>query len=1448
MLDASFERLDALLRRWHVATAARAAARRDQVVDAMASAVAARDSRWSGDHDEITAPRGSARRADRLGILANLTNRPYLRAAACLALVAGVVALLVPVSGQAASACDRIVMAPEGGRLDAIDPQGNALGPCDLRQTDVDVDISGPFSRVTVKQTYANVHPFKIEAVYTFPLSHRASVDRMIMTVGDRVVVGEVKERAAARRMYEQARASGYVASLLEQARPNIFTQSIANIEPGATVVVEISYVEMLERRDGEFRFEFPMVVGPRYIPGYPARGAGEGMLPNGFAPRPGLVLLGPASIEARDAAVAAKGGVVDVAPGAAPMLVADAAPPTIEDVRSRVERAAPVSTPAASWWNAARVGTIVRVAAFTVGYANGSKELGELYSDGSGQVNGRWFFAGATPAAGTGFAAATAQVPDAGRITPMPVRPPSRAGHDVSMRVRLDSGGAAIRDVRSTLHEVTTQLDGRDASVELRRKREIPNRDFILSWRTDATAIEDGVFAFADERNGGFVTVVLAPPSRVDSGAVRARELVFVLDTSGSMSGFPIEKAKQVMAKAIDAMRPGDTFNVITFAGDTHVLWPDPRSATADNRAAAQAFLASRAGGGGTEMMEAIDTALRPSAPAQPPVDVQSLAVGDGRLLARDSAPPMRICMFLTDGFVGNDQAIIDAVRRNAGTTRVFSFGIGNSVNRWLLEQMAMAGRGVSDIVTLEGGADEAVERFTRRIENPVLTDIQVSTQGVTLTDVVAGSPSTSPALLPDLYDVDPIVLHARYTKGGRGAITIRGRTGQGPWERTVALDLPERSNASSGASATATRHASLPALWARSKVEQVLAPHLAALQQGAVDPAVRAEVVTFGERFGIMTPFTSFVAVEKARMTLGGGPVLVAIPIELPQGLRWDGFFGECAPWAAPGLARERLLELQRRIGDGRMQPMQPGWFNGAPEFDLDGAISFSDAISVGGDVATRAQFQLLFDACGTDVNGGSNTIVGTAWADGGVREAEWYGYGADSLGREMLLNTNNTALHLGLAVDPSFQQADFFGVDGTPLDAITFDSPSGGLVAAGQAVAGVPFANSLGTGYLFGTTGAPSEGGWQDRQWTPTSDDAGAFVLVEVNADGTIIAPVPVTIDVGPLLEVAGGGDTNSAELTALLQGLVAPGTWDLQGGGTGSIRIADGIATIVHVSGVRDRVTHLIDQLCAAMELPIPASRETAARSAQRLGGGAGAMAMIDVAYDVADLLAATRHAAPTTASPSPIPAPRQGASAHAALAGLLSSSVDPPSWRPAGAGEIHAFGPLLVIRQSPANHLRIAASLEALRQGFGLPSKPISMTTEARSACDALIAQERERGAALERLGTLRQRLDDVLFACVVEIENPGAQLVNRTAVTSRLAGRMLPPRDGDVNVSVLLRAPASGETLKAVARSGLTIESRQDRLGLVVGRISARRLAELALVDGVRRIEMLDPR
>ena len=638
-----------------------------------------------------------------------------------------------------------------GGALDVVNKEGEVLGTCPLKHTDVRTEISGFVARVEVTQKFHNPYEEKIEAVYTFPLSQNAAVDDMLMKVGEREIRGEIKRREEARRIYQAARRAGHVASLLEQERPNIFTQSVANIMPGENVDVTIRYVEVLEYEDGWFEFSFPTVVGPRYIPGQPTSQQPE-------------------------------------------------TPPQLEGKVVEVE------TP-----------------------------------EGEKQPKG------------TGWSPDTDQVPDASRITPPVTAPGTRAGHDISISVKLDAG-AAVRELDPKQHEIASKRDGDIIKVRLKEKATIPNKDFILRYKTASDEIGDAVLTHASEL-GGFFTLILQPPERVAPEQITPKEMVFVLDSSGSMNGEPIEKAKQTMLHCLANLNPKDTFNFITFAGDTHILFDKPVAATKRNVEKAQDFVKSREGRGGTEMMKAIRAALEPS----------------------DSQEHMRIVCFMTDGFVGNDMAIIDEIQRHPNA-RIFSFGIGASVNRFLLDNMAKAGRGEVDYVTLKTAGEEVAKRFYERLRNPVLTDIEIDWGGLPVTEVY-------PERILDLFSAKPVVVHGQALKAASGEITLRGKVAGRPFERKIAVELPDRK----------PEHEVLGPLWARQKMEHLMNQDWRGIQEGKPRTEIKEQIVDLGLKFRLVTQYTSFVAVEWMVITEGGEARRVPVPVEMPEGVSYEGVFGD-------------------------------------------------------------------------------------------------------------------------------------------------------------------------------------------------------------------------------------------------------------------------------------------------------------------------------------------------------------------------------------------------------------------------------------------------------------------------------------------------------------------------------------------------------------------------
>ncbi|MEZ5427117.1 MAG: VIT domain-containing protein [Pyrinomonadaceae bacterium] len=708
------------------------------------------------------------------------------------------------------------------GTLNAFGEKGD-LGACPLKHTDVKAEISGFLSRVRVTQEFENNFAQPIEAVYTFPLSNNAAVDDMTMRIGSRVIKGKILKREEARQVYENARSQGQTAALLDQERPNIFTQSVANILTGEKIIIEISYVETLKYEDGQYEFVFPMTVGPRYIPG------------------------------------------------------------------------------------------------------------------------------SATGRTGAGFSPDTDKVPDASRVTPKIAE--TRAGHDISIQIKLDAG-VPIEGIRSTSHDVqTVNLSPNSADLTLRDEKTIPNKDFVLRYDVTGGRIEDAILAHRDAR-GGFFTLILQPPDKFTVKDVAPKEIVFVLDTSGSMSGFPIEKAKEAMKLALEGLYPRDTFNLITFAGDTHVLFDEPVPATAANLGRAQEFLQSRRGGGGTEMMKAIRAALDPS----------------------DSQEHLRIVCFMTDGYVGNEAEIITEVQKHPNA-RVFSFGIGSSVNRFLLDKMAEEGRGEVEYVSLGEDGTNAARKFHERVRNPLLTDISIDWNDLPVADVY-------PSRISDLFSAKPVILNGRYTAGADGTIKLKGKVGGQYFERDIPVRLPEAES----------RHDSLATLWARKRIDELTSKGYQKDEDEKARQEINDAITNIGLEFRLMTQFTSFVAVEERVVNRDGQPVKIEVPVEMPEGVSREKIFG--------------------------------GWLNGDVSYITNKNFELKGQGSVSGN--RSAQSVVTVSAASPSVVNTSNASIGNNFPSAQINSLPANGRNFSSL----------LTLSPGLSVDGASGAEDVFVVDGTEV----------------------------------------------------------------------------------------------------------------------------------------------------------------------------------------------------------------------------------------------------------------------------------------------------------------------------------------------------------------------------------------------------------------------------
>src|SRR3989442_10690335 len=233
-----------------------------------------------------------------------------------------------------------------------------------------------------------------------------------------------------------------------------------------------------------------------------------------------------------------------------------------------------------------------------------------------------------------------------------------------------------------------------------------------------------------------------------------------------------------------------------------------------------------------------------------------------------------------MTDGYIGNDFEVIDLVRSLRGSSRWFSFGAGNGVNRFLLEGLAHAGGGELDYILLTDAGEAVAKRFYERIAAPALTDVRLEFRGLDVTDVFPTAPS-------DVWDRRPLIVHARYRTPGAGQVVLRGFRQGKPYKQAIDVTLPEL-GAGNGAIAS---------MWARAKVDDLMWQDLAGLQSGNFPEALREEIVQTALGHRLMTQFTSFVAVEDRVVNEGGAQRTVTVPVDMPQGVRYDGIFGGAA-----------------------------------------------------------------------------------------------------------------------------------------------------------------------------------------------------------------------------------------------------------------------------------------------------------------------------------------------------------------------------------------------------------------------------------------------------------------------------------------------------------------------------------------------------------------------
>ncbi|HKA90617.1 MAG TPA: VIT domain-containing protein [Haliangiales bacterium] len=427
---------------------------------------------------------------------------------------------------------------------------------------------------------------------------------------------------------------------------------------------------------------------------------------------------------------------------------------------------------------------------------------------------------------------------PEAAALVQAPALPAGlRSSHDVEVAVRFDADVPA-HDVTSPSH----RIDVAGARVGLAAGDTIPNKDFVLRYHLGGEAPSFALLADADAGAGSFFFLAM-PPAAAGALAPLPKELVLAVDTSSSMAGAPLAKAKELARRALGALGPDDTFQIVAFDDAATALAPRSVAVKPRNLDVARAWIDALAAGGGTDVAAGVRLALE--APADP-----------GRL---------RIVVFITDGFVGNEDEILALVQDKIGAARLFTFGVGSAPNRYLLEEMAALGRGAVAFVRADEDAAAAAAAFVRRLARPVLTDLRVDWNGLAVADV-------TPARIPDLYDGQPLVLFGRFARAGEATVAVVGRRGGETLRFEVPVALPERSE-----------RPAVGTMWARARIAELSRR----LLRGET-PELKKQVMDLALAHHLMTRYTAFVAVDASRKTAGGEAETVAMPVEVPEDVR--------------------------------------------------------------------------------------------------------------------------------------------------------------------------------------------------------------------------------------------------------------------------------------------------------------------------------------------------------------------------------------------------------------------------------------------------------------------------------------------------------------------------------------------------------------------------------
>lgn len=599
----------------------------------------------------------------------------------------------------------------ESGMMLSFNKSNGEYRSLTLDNTAFDVDVFGLLATVTVKQQFTNHNPdWVTEGVYAYPLADMSALYQLKMTIGDRMIEGEIHEKKQAERIYQQAKAEGLTASMVKQHRPNIFTSDIANIAPFESITIELTYQQSLRYDNGYFELQLPMSIKPRYV---------------------------PADYDAR-----------------LPMHS------NVMDARQR------------------------------------------------------------------------------------------------QIKVHLDAG-FEVDEIRSLYHEVNIDSDFKNHVVSLQDAQLYDSHDFVMRWYP--TLGDEPKAALFSEVKGGYeYSLLMVMPPTNTTKVSQARNITFIMDTSGSMHGKALAQAKDALLFSLSELSEDNYFNIIDFDSTAKALFAQSTQATPDHIARALTFVDGFSSDGGTNMAPALQIAMQDS---------------------NIKAGMLNQIIFLTDGSVGNEAAIFEQIAQNIGEARLFTIAIGPAPNNYFMNKAAMFGRGSYTQIADLNLVDESMRDVFNKLASPAMTDVAV--------DWKATQAEQSPKVIPDLYMGQPLVVTTKTpikNKLGGNNFTVSGLahqdSGNKSWSENLKLSHDGRTTG-------------IARLWARNQVEDWMDD----LMLGGNRDALKESITELALNHGLVTEFTSLVAVDKTpnltrQAQAKAAQKLAAQSVPFPQtALGWKG-----------------------------------------------------------------------------------------------------------------------------------------------------------------------------------------------------------------------------------------------------------------------------------------------------------------------------------------------------------------------------------------------------------------------------------------------------------------------------------------------------------------------------------------------------------------------------